>query len=34
MMFDWNTYQTQILKNIGELGKPSPDTIRGYQELS
>jgi AhpD family alkylhydroperoxidase len=34
MMFNWNEYRQQILARIGELGKLSPDTVRGYGELS
>jgi AhpD family alkylhydroperoxidase len=34
MMFDWNQYRQQLLKGIGELGKKTPGTIRGYRELS
>jgi hypothetical protein len=29
-----NAYQKQLLTNICQLGKLSPDTLRGYQELS
>lgn len=34
MMLDWNDYQTQLLSRIGEVGKLSPDTVRGYQALA
>jgi alkylhydroperoxidase/carboxymuconolactone decarboxylase family protein YurZ len=34
MMLDWNPYQQQLLTNIGQIGKISPDTLRGYQQLS
>lgn len=34
MMLDWNDYQKQLAANIGQIGKISPDTIRGYQEIS
>ena len=34
MMLDWNEYQKQIGKNLGELKKLSPDTVRGYMTLS
>ena len=34
MMFDWNAYRQQLLAGIGQLGRLSPDTIRGYRELS
>ena len=33
-MMDWNDYQKQLGGRIGELGKLSPDTLRGYQTLS
>jgi Carboxymuconolactone decarboxylase family len=33
-MLDWNPYQKQQLTNIGQIGKISPDTVRGYQQLS
>ncbi|MGH8460051.1 MAG: carboxymuconolactone decarboxylase family protein [Stenotrophobium sp.] len=33
-MLDWNDYQKQLAANIGQIGKISPDTIRGYQEIS
>ena len=32
-MFDWNEYRNQILGRLGEIGKLSPDTIRGYMAL-
>lgn len=34
MMLDWNDYQKQLLTRIGEVGKLSPETLRGYQALS
>ncbi len=34
MMLDWNTYQAQLLAGVGELGKVSVETVRGYRELS
>ena len=34
MMLDWNDYRKQVLARIGEMGKLSPDTLHGYQELS
>lgn len=33
MMLDWNTYRQQLAERIGDLGKLSPDTIRGYRGL-
>jgi AhpD family alkylhydroperoxidase len=34
MMLDWNAYQQQLLASIAQIGKISPDTVRGYRELS
>jgi AhpD family alkylhydroperoxidase len=34
MMLDWKTYQGQLTSTIGEIGKLSPDTIKGYVALS
>jgi AhpD family alkylhydroperoxidase len=34
MMLDWNLYKQQLLAGIGEIGKLSPGTVRGYAELS
>lgn len=33
-MLDWVTYKTQLMSRIGQLGKLSPDTLKGYQALS
>jgi AhpD family alkylhydroperoxidase len=33
MMLDWNAYQQQLMTNIGQIGKISPDTVRGYKQL-
>lgn len=33
-MFDWNTYRSQVYAGVGEFGKLSPDTVRGYMALS
>lgn len=33
MMLDWNEYRQQIAKAVGEIGKISPDTVRGYVQL-
>jgi AhpD family alkylhydroperoxidase len=33
-MLDWNTYRKQILEGVGELGKLSPGTVKGYVGLS
>jgi hypothetical protein len=34
MMLDWNQYREQLMKAIGDLGRLSPQTVRGYRELS
>jgi AhpD family alkylhydroperoxidase len=34
MMLDWNEYREQLAARIPQLGKLTPDTIRGYRELS
>jgi AhpD family alkylhydroperoxidase len=34
MMLDWNEYRTELLATIAELGRTSPDTVRGYRGLS
>lgn len=33
MMLDWNEYHRQVLANIGEIGKISPDIVRGYRGI-
>lgn len=33
-MHDWNDYRNQILARVGEIGKLSPDTVKGYMALS
>jgi AhpD family alkylhydroperoxidase len=33
-MLDWNGYRNELGTRIGELGKLSPDTVRGYSTLS
>ena len=33
-MLNWNDYRNQILARIGEIGKLSPDTVKGYAALS
>lgn len=33
-MLDWNGYRAELGARIGELGKLSPDTVRGYSVLS
>jgi AhpD family alkylhydroperoxidase len=32
-MKDWTGYRGQIVAGVGELGKLSPDTVRGYVSL-
>jgi AhpD family alkylhydroperoxidase len=34
MMLDWNVYQKQLGARIGEIGKLSTDTVRGYALLN
>jgi AhpD family alkylhydroperoxidase len=34
MMLDWNEYQKQIMTELGELKRLTPDTVRGYVMLS
>lgn len=34
MMFDWAGYREQLAQRIGDLGRLSPDTVRGYRGLS
>jgi hypothetical protein len=29
----WNEYRKQILSRVGEIGKLSPDTVKGYAAL-
>ena len=33
-MLDWDGYRQELLKRIGELGRLSPETLRGYRALS
>lgn len=33
-MLDWNGYRAQVLAGVGEIGKLSPETTRGYATLS
>ena len=33
-MLNWNDYRDQILVRVGEIGKLSPDTVKGYAALS
>lgn len=34
MMLDWNAYRAQLTQRIGEFGRLSPGTVRGYRGLS
>jgi AhpD family alkylhydroperoxidase len=34
MMLDWNAYRAQLAERIADLGRLSPETIRGYRGLS
>jgi AhpD family alkylhydroperoxidase len=34
MMLDWERYRQDVLARIGDLGKLTPQTVRGYRELS
>lgn len=33
MMLDWNEYQKQLMITIGQIGRISPETVRGYRTL-
>jgi AhpD family alkylhydroperoxidase len=33
-LHDWNNYRNQLLAGTGELGKLSPETVKGYAALS
>lgn len=34
MMLDWNGYRKQLAAGVKEVGQLSPDTVKGYVELS
>jgi AhpD family alkylhydroperoxidase len=34
MMLEWNEYQKELLSRIGEIGRTSPEIIRGYRGLA
>ncbi len=34
MMMDWNTYRSQVSAGVGAFGKLSPDTVKGYVQIS
>jgi AhpD family alkylhydroperoxidase len=33
-MMDWNRYRQQVASGVGGIGKLSPDTVKGYVQLS
>ncbi|HEY6831419.1 MAG TPA: carboxymuconolactone decarboxylase family protein [Pseudolabrys sp.] len=33
-MLDWNEYHKQVLAGVGDIGRMSPDVVKGYQVLS
>lgn len=33
-MMDWNGYRGQVAAGVGQMGKLSPDTVKGYVQLS
>lgn len=34
MMLDWEGYRREVLRRVGDLGRLTPQTLRGYRELS
>ena len=34
MMLDWNEYLQELATRIGEIGRTSPEIVRGYRALS
>jgi AhpD family alkylhydroperoxidase len=34
MMLNWDEYLQQLMTTIGEIGRTSPDIVRGYRMLS
>lgn len=34
MMLDWEQYLHELTATVGELGRTSPDVVRGYRTLS
>jgi AhpD family alkylhydroperoxidase len=34
MMLNWNEYKQQIATHVAQIGKVSPDLVRGYRTLS
>lgn len=33
-MLDWNQYHSDLMARIGDLATATPDTVKGYQQLS
>nr|WP_246806417.1 carboxymuconolactone decarboxylase family protein [Rhizobium lusitanum] len=33
-MMDWNGYRSQVVAGVGDVAKLSPDTVKGYAQLS
>ncbi|MGY6269478.1 carboxymuconolactone decarboxylase family protein [Achromobacter denitrificans] len=33
-MLDWNQYHSELMTRIGDLATATPDTVKGYQQLS
>lgn len=33
-MLDWNQYHSELMTRIGDIASVSPDTVKGYQQLS
>lgn len=34
MMLDWNGYRQAVLSRVAQIGKRTPETVRGYRQLS
>ena len=34
MMLDWNGYRQDVLSRVAQIGKHTPETVRGYRQLS
>ena len=33
-MLDWNGYREEVLSRVAQIGKQTPETVRGYRQLS
>lgn len=33
-MLNWNTYRQQVIAGVGEMGKLTPDSVKGYMGLA